>query len=57
MKKICFNHVFLTDVLKAWNKIKNNIANNNVKKEIIWNNTKIKCNGETFFTTGGMLEE
>ena len=34
---------------KAWKKIKNNIANNNVKKEIIWNNTKTKCNGETFF--------
>ena len=47
--KMYKENMFLKDILISWQKIQIGLPKNNIKKEIIWNNTEIKCNGETFF--------
>ena len=46
--QIAKGNMFLRDVLAGWCKI-NNYDTNMIAKEIIWNNSKIKCNSKVLF--------
>ena len=47
--QIAKNNLFLRDVLTAWCKINENGSTKTVTKEIIWNNSQIKCNNNILF--------
>ena len=40
---------FFQDILLAWQEIKGNKEKNNISQEIIWNNSNLKSNGNTFY--------
>ena len=40
---------FFQDILLAWQEIKGNNEKNNISQEIIWNNSNLKSNGNTFY--------
>ena len=41
--------MFLRDVLAGWCKINNSESTHVIAKEIIWNNSQIKCNNKILF--------
>ena len=41
--------MFLLDVLAGWCKINNSESTHVIAKEIIWNNSQIKCNNKILF--------
>ena len=41
--------MFLHDILAGWCKINSSDTTNAVAKEIIWNNSQIKCNNKVLF--------
>ena len=49
IKSICNKHQFINDVLNSWTQFQSNIAINDMRKTIIWNNSNIKCNAQTFY--------
>ena len=48
-KSFKINSMFLLHILKAWCSLNFDENINNIKKEIIWNNSYIKNNDKTFF--------
>ena len=55
--QIAKNNLFLRDVLAGWCKINENRPTIAVTKEIIWNNSQIKCNNKVLFTGTGMIRK
>ena len=53
LSMILSKHSFLLDILLAWCNIKqvhtNNVDNDNINEEIIWNNSKLRKANKTFF--------
>ena len=47
--QIAKNNMFLRDILAGWCKINSSEITNAVAKEIIWNNSQIKCNNKVLF--------
>ena len=48
-KSLKIDSMFLSHILKAWCSLNFNENINNIKKEIIWNNSYIKNNNKTLF--------
>ena len=52
-----FKNVFLRDVILSWNTIKSNEKARHVNKTMIWNNSTIENNQNTFFTLTHVIRE
>ena len=42
-------NTFLQEIITSWNKIQKHQPNSNILKEIVWNNSNIKCNGKILY--------